>query len=180
MDEAYESAAIFDPGFDFGNQSFVHDRCVRVDDQLVGIDIAVAEIELGDAVAREFGEQVGGESEDSGREDERGVGNIVNAPLSPGDGSYAFRELWDGALLPRLAAFRPQLLLISAGFDAHRDDPLADIRLGSEDYAWITERLVDVAQAHANGRVVSSLEGGYHLGALAASASAHVAALADF
>jgi len=117
---------------------------------------------------------------DSGREDERGVGNIVNAPLSPGDGSYAFRELWDGALLPRLAAFRPQLLLISAGFDAHRDDPLADIRLGSEDYAWITERLVDVARAHANGRVVSSLEGGYHLGALAASASAHVAALADF
>jgi acetoin utilization deacetylase AcuC-like enzyme len=117
---------------------------------------------------------------DSGREDELGVGNIVNAPLSPGDGSYAFRELWDGALLPRLAAFRPQLLLISAGFDAHRDDPLADIRLGSEDYAWITERLVDVARAHANGRVVSSLEGGYHLGALAASASAHVAALADF
>ena len=117
---------------------------------------------------------------DSGREDERGVGNIVNAPLSPGDGSYAFRELWDGALLPRLAAFKPQLLLISAGFDAHRDDPLADIRLGSEDYAWITERLVDVARAHANGRVVSSLEGGYHLGALAASASAHVVALADF
>ena len=117
---------------------------------------------------------------DSGREDERGVGNIVNAPLSPGDGSYAFRELWDGALLPRLAAFKPQLLLISAGFDAHRDDPLADIRLGSEDYAWITERLVDVARTHAQGRVVSSLEGGYHLGALAASASAHVAALADF
>ena len=117
---------------------------------------------------------------DSGREDERGVGNIVNAPLSPGDGSYAFRELWDGALLPRLAAFKPQLLLISAGFDAHRDDPLADIRLGSEDYAWITERLVDVARAHAHGRVVSSLEGGYHLGALATSASAHVAALADF
>jgi acetoin utilization deacetylase AcuC-like enzyme len=117
---------------------------------------------------------------DSGREDERGVGNIVNAPLSPGDGSYAFRELWDGALLPRLMAFKPQLLLISAGFDAHRDDPLADIRLGSEDYAWITERLVDVARAHAGGRVVSSLEGGYHLGALAASASAHVAALADF
>ena len=116
----------------------------------------------------------------SGGEDERGVGNIVNAPLSPGDGSYAFRELWDGALLPRLAAFKPQLLLISAGFDAHRDDPLADIRLGSEDYAWITERLVDVARAHADGRIVSSLEGGYHLSALAASASAHVAALADF
>jgi acetoin utilization deacetylase AcuC-like enzyme len=114
---------------------------------------------------------------DSGREDERGVGNIVNAPLSPGDGSYAFRELWDGALLPRLAAFRPQLLLISAGFDAHRDDPLADIRLGSEDYAWITERLVDLASAHAKGRIVSCLEGGYNLKALAASASAHVQSL---
>ncbi|HEX7817531.1 histone deacetylase family protein [Dyella sp.] len=117
---------------------------------------------------------------DSGHEDERGVGNIVNAPLSPGEGSYAFRELWDGALLPRLMAFKPQLLLISAGFDAHRDDPLADLRLGSEDYAWITERLVDVAQAHAKGRVISSLEGGYNLSALAASASAHVAALGEF
>lgn len=116
----------------------------------------------------------------TGQEEERGVGNIVNAPLSPGGGSYAFRELWDGVLLPRLMAFKPQLVLISAGFDAHRDDPLADLRLGSEDYAWITERLVDVARAHAGGRVVSSLEGGYHLAALASSAAAHVAALGDF
>ncbi|MFC4765213.1 histone deacetylase family protein [Dyella koreensis] len=114
---------------------------------------------------------------ETGREDERGVGNIVNAPLSPGDGSYEFRELWEGALLPRLHAFKPQLVLVSAGFDAHRNDPLADLRLGTEDYAWITSRLVDLAHAHAGGRLVSSLEGGYDLQALAASASAHVAEL---
>jgi acetoin utilization deacetylase AcuC-like enzyme len=115
----------------------------------------------------------------SGQEDERGVGNIVNAPLSPGDGSYEFRELWDGVLLPRLHAFKPQLVLVSAGFDAHRNDPLADIRLQTEDYAWITERLVDLARAHASNRLVSTLEGGYDLTALAASVSAHVSALAD-
>jgi acetoin utilization deacetylase AcuC-like enzyme len=115
----------------------------------------------------------------SGQEDERGVGNIVNAPLSPGEGSYEFRELWDGVLLPRLHAFKPQLVLVSAGFDAHRNDPLADIRLQTEDYAWITERLVDLARAHASNRLVSTLEGGYDLTALAASVSAHVSALAD-
>jgi acetoin utilization deacetylase AcuC-like enzyme len=116
---------------------------------------------------------------ETGREDERGVGNIVNAPLSPGDGSYEFRELWDGLLLPRLHAFKPQLVLVSAGFDAHHDDPLAELRLNSEDFAWITERLVALAHAHAGGRLVSSLEGGYNLRALAASASAHVTALLD-
>jgi acetoin utilization deacetylase AcuC-like enzyme len=115
----------------------------------------------------------------TGSVEERGAGNIVNAPLSPGDGSYEFRELWDGALLPRLHAFKPQLVLVSAGFDAHRNDPLADIRLQTEDYAWITERLVDLARAHAGGRLVSTLEGGYDLTALAASVSAHVSALID-
>jgi acetoin utilization deacetylase AcuC-like enzyme len=115
----------------------------------------------------------------TGSAEEKGIGNIVNTPLSPGDGSYEFREGWDGVLLPRLHAFKPQLLLISAGFDAHRNDPLADIRLQTEDYAWITERLMDVARTHADGRVVSTLEGGYDLTALAASASAHVAALLE-
>lgn len=116
---------------------------------------------------------------DSGSEDERGVGNIANGTLSPGAGSYEFRELWDGVLLPRLDAFKPQLVLVSAGFDAHRDDPLADLRLGPDDYAWITERLVALAHAHAGGRLVSSLEGGYDLAALAACASTHVTALMD-
>ncbi|WP_199098747.1 histone deacetylase family protein [Dyella sp. ASV21] len=116
---------------------------------------------------------------ETGREDERGVGNIVNAPLSPGEGSYEFRELWEGALLPRLHAFKPQLVLVSAGFDAHRNDPLADLRLGSEDYAWITGRLRDVAEAHAGGRLISSLEGGYNLLALASSVAAHVSTLME-
>ncbi|GAB2556692.1 histone deacetylase family protein [Rhodanobacter koreensis] len=115
----------------------------------------------------------------SGREDERGVGNIVNGTLSPGAGSHEFRELWDGVLLPRLHAFKPQLVLVSAGFDAHRNDPLADIRLGQEDYAWITERLVALAGTHAGGRLISTLEGGYDLVALAACVSAHAAALDD-
>ncbi len=115
----------------------------------------------------------------TGSAQEHGAGNIVNAPLSPGDGSYEFRELWDGALLPRLQAFKPQLVLVSAGFDAHRNDPLSDIRLQTEDYAWITERLVDLARAHAGGKLVSTLEGGYDLTALAASVSAHVNALLE-
>lgn len=115
----------------------------------------------------------------TGSAEERGAGNIVNAPLSPGEGSYEFRALWNDALLPRLHAFKPQLVLVSAGFDAHNSDPLSDIHLAAEDYAWITERLVDLARAHAGGRLVSTLEGGYDLGALAASASAHVSALLD-
>jgi acetoin utilization deacetylase AcuC-like enzyme len=116
---------------------------------------------------------------DSGRDDETGVGNIVNGTMSPGAGSHEFRELWDHRLLPPLNAFKPQLLLISAGFDAHRNDPLADIRLGQQDYAWITEKLVAVARTHAQGRVVSTLEGGYDLAALAACSHAHVKALMD-
>ena len=115
----------------------------------------------------------------TGSADEHGVGNVINAPLSPGEGSYEFRALWSDALLPRLHAFKPQLVLVSAGFDAHQRDPLANLELQSEDYAWITERLVDLAQAHAGGRLVSTLEGGYDLSALAASASAHVSALMD-
>ena len=115
----------------------------------------------------------------TGGEDEHGVGNIVNGVLSPGAGSHEFRELWDGMLLPQLDAFKPQLLLISAGFDAHASDPLADIRLGQDDYAWITERLVALARKHAEGRIVSSLEGGYDLAALASSARAHVQALME-
>jgi len=115
----------------------------------------------------------------TGNADEHGVGNIVNAPLSPGEGSYEFRALWNDVLLPRLHAFTPQLVLVSAGFDAHQRDPLANLQLQTEDYAWITERLVDVARAHAGGKLVSTLEGGYDLQALASSASAHVGALME-
>ncbi|GGA50017.1 histone deacetylase family protein [Dyella nitratireducens] len=115
----------------------------------------------------------------TGSPDEQGVGNIVNAPLSSGEGTYEFRELWNDMLMPKLHAFKPQLVLVSAGFDAHQRDPLANLQLQTEDYAWITERLVDLARAHAGGRLVSTLEGGYDLQALAASVSAHVSALLD-
>src|SRR5574337_1090131 len=115
----------------------------------------------------------------TGDESEHGVGNLFNGILSPGAGSYEFRQLWDEVLLPRLQAFQPQLLLISAGFDAHANDPLADLWLGQDDYAWITERLVAVARQHADSRIVSTLEGGYNLAALASSARAHVRALME-
>jgi acetoin utilization deacetylase AcuC-like enzyme len=113
----------------------------------------------------------------SGDAEETGVGNLLNAPLPPHTGSQVFRQTWEERLLPRLDAFRPQLLLVSAGFDAHRADPLAQLQLDADDYAWLTARLVDLACTHAGGRMVSTLEGGYDLDALAASAAAHVGAL---
>ena len=109
---------------------------------------------------------------------ERGVANnIINVPLRPRDASDAFRDAWAGTIIPELNAFAPELLIISAGFDAHREDPLAQLRLETEDYAWITDALLDVARAHCGGRVVSVLEGGYDLDALAASAAVHVRGL---
>jgi len=110
---------------------------------------------------------------------ETGVGNIVNAPLPAGAGSKPFRDAWDKTVLPALDAFAPQLVLISAGFDAHQLDPLANLNLETDDYAWITRRLVDLANRHAEGRIVSSLEGGYSLEALRDSVAAHVSALAE-
>jgi acetoin utilization deacetylase AcuC-like enzyme len=113
----------------------------------------------------------------TGAVSERGVGNIVNVPLRPMSGSEEFRKAFTATILPALEAFRPELLIISAGFDAHRDDPLAQLMLVEADYAWCTERLVEIAAKHAGGRIVSSLEGGYDLDALAASTAVHVAAL---
>lgn len=113
----------------------------------------------------------------TGAASERGRGNIVNAPLAPGAGSAAFRDAMESRLLPALRAFRPELILVSAGFDAHRDDPLAALELVEDDYAWITTRLTRLAGELCDGRIVSTLEGGYDLRALAASAQAHVHAL---
>ncbi|WP_379653529.1 histone deacetylase family protein [Pseudoxanthomonas sp. UC19_8] len=113
----------------------------------------------------------------SGAPSERGVGNVLNALLPPGSGSFAFRNLWEDRMLPAIEAFRPQLVMISAGFDAHMRDPLADLMLDTEDFDWITRRLRQIAQTHAGGRIVSALEGGYDLDALRECASAHVAAL---
>jgi acetoin utilization deacetylase AcuC-like enzyme len=109
---------------------------------------------------------------------ERGVGNLVNAPLPAGCDGALFRRTWRERLLPALAQFRPQLLLLSAGFDGHRLDPLADLNLEADDFAWLTSELVAVARRSAQGRIVSSLEGGYSLTALRECAVAHVGALA--
>jgi acetoin utilization deacetylase AcuC-like enzyme len=113
----------------------------------------------------------------SGAASEQGVGNVVNVELPPGSGSAAFREGYKRTILPALEAFAPDFLIISAGFDAHIRDPLADIRLDTDDFAWVTAQLMAVADRYCDGRVVSSLEGGYDLRALAACAAAHVTAL---
>jgi len=110
----------------------------------------------------------------TGSMSETGVGNIVNVPLRPMSGSGQFRAGMRERVLPALAAFRPELMLISAGFDAHKSDPLAQLLLDEEDYSWITDRLMEVADRHAGGRLVSALEGGYDLPALGASVAAHI------
>jgi len=101
-------------------------------------------------------------------------GNVINLPLDPGTNGEAFRAAYEETVFPALDAFAPELLLISAGFDAHHDDPLAGLRLTEDDFAWVTGRLCDLADTHCSGRVVSCLEGGYDLDALASSAAAHV------
>jgi acetoin utilization deacetylase AcuC-like enzyme len=113
----------------------------------------------------------------TGSRRETGVGNIVNAPLPPMAGSQEFRRAMTGDILPALDDFRPDLVIISAGFDAHKSDPLAQLMLDESDYVWATERLLEIARQHAAGRIVSTLEGGYDLAALGASAAAHVRVL---
>jgi acetoin utilization deacetylase AcuC-like enzyme len=113
----------------------------------------------------------------TGTAGETGVGNIVNVPLRPMSGSGPFRRAFNERVLPALDDFRPQLVIISAGFDAHRSDPLAQLMLDESDYIWVTEKLVDLASRHARRRLVSTLEGGYDLTALGASAAAHLRVL---
>lgn len=111
----------------------------------------------------------------SGRPDETGISeNVLNLPLAPDSGSAEMRAAWRDHAFPRLRSFRPELLIISAGFDAHEDDPLANLNWRTEDFAWLTAQLCDIARDTCGGRVVSTLEGGYDLSALAASAKAHV------
>ena len=114
---------------------------------------------------------------ETGARNETGVGNIVNMPLPVEAEGVLFRRAWADVLLPAVDDFRPQLLLVSAGFDAHWRDPLAQLRLQAGDYTWISEELVALANRHCGGRMVSSLEGGYDLAALAESSVAHVGAL---
>lgn len=103
--------------------------------------------------------------------------HIVDVPLPPGAGSAEFRRAYTETILPALDRFNPQLIFISAGFDAHRDDPITQLELVEDDYAWVTEAICEVARRRCFGRVISALEGGYDLPALSRSASAHVRAL---
>ena len=114
-----------------------------------------------------------------GMPDETGRGNIINLPLRPATGSPEFRDAWTNMAFPAVRAFDPDLLLVSAGFDAHHKDPLAQIELDTDDYAWITREIAAIAADCCSGRLVSTLEGGYHLEALAASACVHVETLAS-
>jgi acetoin utilization deacetylase AcuC-like enzyme len=113
----------------------------------------------------------------TGAAEEQGVGNVVNVPLRPYSEGDAFRAAFEQRILPALDKFAPELVIISAGFDAHADDPLASLQLHEEDYEWVTAALLEVAATHAKGHLISALEGGYDLRALAASSAAHVRAL---
>ncbi|MDP2810411.1 MAG: histone deacetylase family protein [Rhodocyclaceae bacterium] len=104
--------------------------------------------------------------------------NMCNVPLPAGTGGDGFRRAVESVWLPRLAAFAPELICVSAGFDAHREDGMASLGLIEDDYAWVTGRLKEIANASARGRIVSMLEGGYALSALGRSAAAHIGALA--
>lgn len=115
-----------------------------------------------------------GRASDTGAHD-----NVLNVPLDPMTDGATFRAAYEDTVFPRLDAFAPELVIISAGFDAHRDDPLAQLNLLEDDFAWVTHRLCDIAGKHCQGRVVSCLEGGYNLDALAASTAAHVDVLIE-
>ncbi|MEE8495454.1 MAG: histone deacetylase family protein [Xanthomonadales bacterium] len=113
----------------------------------------------------------------TGNENETGCGNILNLPLAPGAGSHEFRAAWSQRGLPALHDFQPELIIISAGFDAHQRDPMGQLELQDDDYGWITREICSYAHLACDDRVISVLEGGYDLEALAGAAHAHVAAL---
>ena len=113
----------------------------------------------------------------TGAKGETGAGNIVNAPLSANSGSDSFRDAFESRVLPAIDSFQPDLIIISAGFDAHHRDPLAEINLVEQDFSWATGELMDRAGRYADNRLVSLLEGGYDLEGLALSTAAHVGRL---
>ncbi|GAB3679414.1 histone deacetylase family protein [Salinisphaera aquimarina] len=106
-------------------------------------------------------------------------GSLIKSPLRPGTGGHVFRKAIERDWLPALDAFAPEMIFISAGFDAHRSDPLADLLLEADDFAWVTERITEAAALYCDGRIVSTLEGGYALDALAASAAVHIDTLSS-
>lgn len=113
----------------------------------------------------------------SGAASETGVGNLFNAPLDANTGGAEFRAAMEGTILPALRSFKPEIVFVSAGFDAHARDPLASLRFEEKDFEWATEKLLEIAGEHAAGRLISTLEGGYDLEALGNSVQAHAAAL---
>ena len=115
----------------------------------------------------------------TGAVSETGVGNICNAPLRSGDDGERFRDAFESRIFPALKNFSPDMILVSAGFDAHEADPLASLRLVEADFLWVTEQLIAYAERQCDGRVVSMLEGGYDLTALARSVGVHVRAMMD-
>jgi len=114
----------------------------------------------------------------TGAAGERGVGNILNVPLPSGTTGADYRAVFDAAVMPALGAFEPEFVILSAGFDAHVDDPLGGMLLTEDDFVWITRRMMELADRTAEGRLISCLEGGYDLAALGRSAADHVATLA--
>jgi acetoin utilization deacetylase AcuC-like enzyme len=116
----------------------------------------------------------------TGHSNEHGIDqNVANVPLRPNSGSAQFRHAWGEIILPQLDRFAPELVIVSAGFDAHRADPLAQLSLHTADFEWISEELMEIAHRHAKGRLVSALEGGYDLDALADATAAHVRVLME-
>jgi acetoin utilization deacetylase AcuC-like enzyme len=116
----------------------------------------------------------------SGAAHETGAhGNVLNVPLQPNSSGADMRRIYEAQVFPALETYVPELILISAGFDAHRADPLANLNWSTEDFGWLTERICDVADTHCNGRIVSTLEGGYDLDALADSVLAHIQVLKE-
>lgn len=116
----------------------------------------------------------------SGAADERGAhNNVLNVPLEPGSGSVEMRRAYEDQIFPAVENFAPELILVSAGFDAHRADPLANLNWSTDDFRWITERICDLADRHCEGRIVSTLEGGYDLTALGQSVAEHVKVLVE-
>ena len=113
----------------------------------------------------------------TGAVSERGVGNIWNRPLAPGDTGNDLRIAWEKHLFPAIDKFEPELILVSAGFDAHIRDPLGNIEAEASDFGWITDRIVELANAHASGRIIGFLEGGYDLQGLSQSLAAHLTGL---
>ena len=103
----------------------------------------------------------------------------MNIPMSAGDGSFRFHEIYENQILPAVRSFCPDLLMISAGFDAHKDDPLAQINLETSDFGWITAELVKIANECGGGKIISVLEGGYNLAALSEGIGSHLKNLMD-